>query len=105
MSEPVLCNSSGHLIKDHKTVTCLLNLSRPAAMKREVSCQNLREINVLEFKKDLVEAFSFSSLNDCVDNAVDDYNVNVKKVITKHAPKQAKTLLFDRTHFVGMVIN
>ena len=33
-----------------------------------------------------------SSLNDCVDDVVDGYNVNVKKVITKLAPKQTKTV-------------
>ena len=92
MSEPGLCNNSGHLIKDHKTVTCLLNLSRPAAFKREGLCLNFCEINVREFKKDLVEAFLFSSLNDYVDDAVYNYNVNVKKVIAKHAPKQTKTV-------------
>ena len=42
------------VMKDHKTVTCLLNLSRPAARNREVSYRNFCEINVPDFKKDLI---------------------------------------------------
>ena len=52
VSDPGLCNNSGHLIKDRIVVTSLLNLSRPSAVKREVLYQNLCEINVSEFKKD-----------------------------------------------------
>ena len=39
-----------------------------------------------------MRAFSFSVLNDCVDDTVDGYNVNVRKMITKHAPKRTKTV-------------
>ena len=69
-------------------------------MKREMSCQKLRQINVPEFKKDLIGVFSFSFLNDCVDDTVDRYNVNVKNVKTKHAPKRTKTVTL-RTHSSG----
>ena len=40
-----------------------------AAMKKDMSYQNFCEINVPEFKKDLIEGFSF--LNECVDDAID----------------------------------
>ena len=51
-------------------MTCLLNMSRPEAMESEVSYPNFGEVNDPDLKKDLIGAFSFSSLIDCVDDAI-----------------------------------
>ena len=69
MSDLGLCNNSSHLIKEHdKDIDNLLNLRRPAVMKREVSYWN--------FKEDSIEAISSSYWNNCAGEAVDGYNTS-----------------------------
>ena len=83
-----LCNSNGELPDDHRIVSCNLEIKRTGGLKRETDFRAFRNINIVDFKKDIRGTCLSQSTDEGVDELIDTYNMNIKDIVDQHEPEQ-----------------
>ena len=83
-------------ISDHKTICIDLDLPKQTVHKATFWCRQLKKIDISEFTKDIVTAFSNVEHFD-LDSRVQFFNSSLTLILEKHAPLKAVTVLQNVT--------
>ena len=78
-------------ISDHKTICIDLDLPKPTVHKTTFSSRQLKKIDISEFNKDIVAAFS-NVKNFDLDSLVQFFNLTLTLTLDKHAPLKTVTV-------------
>ena len=80
------------LPSDHSAIRCNVDISRPGPSTKRIRSRRIRNINALEFRKDIRSSLeSMSSITD-LDIMVDGYNESLLKTLDEHAPEMERTV-------------
>ena len=83
---------SGPFISDHCAVKVVTTVKKENIVSKSVVFQNFKEMNYTNFAKDLAE---LSIASNCVDQYVDQFEDEIKRLLDKHAPLTEKTKSID----------
>ena len=77
------------LPSDHHAIISKLDFARPGPSKKRVVYRKLREIDVDQFKKDILTSL-VSDASDDASALVNKYNTVLRELLDKHAPQKTK---------------
>ena len=81
------------LPSDHSAIRCNVDISRPDPSTKRIRSRRTRNINALEFRKDIRSSLeSMSSITD-LDIMVDGYNQSLLKTLDEHASEMERTVI------------
>ena len=90
--DPMLCNEDNVLIKDHYAIIAILNIEQCVVTRAKISYRKLRNINMDNFKRDIVQTRSLNSCNLPVDTLVRNFDECLSSLLNTHAPLCTKTI-------------
>jgi hypothetical protein len=80
-------------MSDHFLVTIATDLSRPRALRTTMLCRNLKSIDRLQFRDDLIRSPLIENADiDSVESLVDTYNTVLTDILNRHAPEKEKVV-------------
>ena len=82
-----------HFISDHTTVICQLKVAKPQPVSKQITCRNLKNIDINNFSKDVSEQFSQLPGSSSASELVAFYNDTMSGIIDSHAPIRTKTIV------------
>ena len=80
----------GAVISDHSAVTLKLPYTRPKQMKKTVTSRNYRDINLENFKQDIMACNFVTTKSEDIEELSQLYNISLTQVLDKHAPPVTK---------------
>ena len=82
----------GHVISDHLSVHCNLNIQKVLSKHRVVSYRRLKAIDMIKFSKDMETSFGEEGWDewDCIQDTTDHYNSILGSVLNRHASMKSK---------------
>lgn len=92
VSDPALVAHDGKLTRDHFAVSFMTTLAKPAPIRKTVTFQKLRAIDIEAFKQDIMNSPSLCSTSGTVEDLVKAYSEGLTTLINKHAPMHTKTI-------------
>ena len=90
--DPSLIDTGGNPSGDHLAIHTMLNIAKPASIRKEITFRKLRAISVPDFIKDIETSPCLQHTNGSVADLVEAYNTGISALIDKHAPQQVKSI-------------
>ena len=81
------------LISDHAPLTFHILAAKPPAVRKAISFRKIRDINLKEFEKDILESDLVTCPSDDINELVKQYNRTLTSLMEKHAPIIRKDIL------------
>ena len=98
-SEAIVRNINVHapVMSDHNPVTFLVQTRKPPPMKKLVSFRKIKDINIDQFKSDIMRSSLVETPSDDVDQLVNQYHSTLSTILDDHAPVVTKVMV-DRSN-------
>ncbi len=81
-------------VSDHSFVECRVSsITKPPVLGKELSCRNLRSIDIEQFKQDILSSDLCNTEWTDVNDAAQCYNQTLSGLLDKHAPVCNKTVV------------
>ncbi len=80
------------LPSDHAAVKCRVNMSRPPATKQTVTFRKLREIQIDNFKEDIIASSVVTDPEDNIESLCRQFDTVMSGILERHAPEQTKCI-------------
>ena len=77
---------------DHFTVICNMSISKPKRETKSIEFRKFKQIDIQEFKNDILHSKLSSSSEKTVVSATQAYNKVLSELLDKHAPKKSKMI-------------
>ena len=74
-------------LSDHCIVSCDIDFERPRPVKHRVLTRNVKEVNVTNFRNDILSSFSCDP-----PSSFEDLNATLKNTLDKHAPLRERVI-------------
>ncbi|XP_038062322.1 uncharacterized protein LOC119732790 [Patiria miniata] len=78
--------TTNYLPSDHAAVKCLLNVSRPDPVKRDIKLREIRKIDIDAFRKDILASPLYTAPASDLNQLVHQYESTLKDLLNQHAP-------------------
>ena len=78
-------------LSDHKAVTCCLHISKPPAVRKQISVRNYKSVNMDSLRRDLATCRELHSLPGNVETAAQQHDSALGAILGQYAPKKPKT--------------
>ena len=88
-----LCDSRGISSTDHRGIYSSLQMSANSTQRKTVSFRKLQNIELTECCKDITSTTANISGDNAVEQFVEVYNNDMRKLLDKHAPLQTKEIV------------
>ena len=79
-------------ISDHSAISFDIPIGKPPSERKLISYRKVKNININEFKDDILNSSLYSSPCDDINKLVEQYNNVLSDIIDKHAPLITKTI-------------
>ena len=97
VQDPGLCNNQGLVIKDHFALNAVLNITKPAKLRKVITYRDFRNFNQEELREALIQSDLTSEIKHLnPDELVQLYNDTLISLLDQYAPVKSKEITIGK---------